>query len=112
LGILQDKDGTKMGALLAPLAGRIVLTTLSSERSLAPAQLLPVCRRANGQAPVVICASLAEAMAQVENDPLIVMAGSLYLVGEAMELLGLSPEAAAGEWRLNEWGAPAELCRT
>ena len=34
-------------------------------------------------------------------------AGSLYLVGEAMELLHLSPIPATDERRLNEWGTPA-----
>ena len=35
-------------------------------------------------------------------DDFIVITGSLYLVGEALELLGLSP-AGGGERRLNEW---------
>ena len=37
------------------------------------------------------------------NDP-VVITGSLYLVGEALELLGFSP-AAGGERELNEWQA-------
>jgi len=34
--------------------------------------------------------------------PLIVVAGSLYLIGEALEVLGVSP-AGTGERGLNEW---------
>ena len=37
----------------------------------------------------------------------VVITGSLYLVGEALELLGLSP-AGEGERGLNEWSAPAQ----
>ena len=33
----------------------------------------------------------------------VVIAGSLYLIGEAMELLGLSPVPAADEKALNNW---------
>jgi len=34
-----------------------------------------------------------------------VLTGSLYFLGEAMELLQLSPGLAIGERALNEWGA-------
>ena len=38
-----------------------------------------------------------------EQDPFVVIAGSLYLIGEAMELLGLGPVLAADEKALNNW---------
>jgi len=42
-------------------------------------------------------------LADADNDSFVVIAGSLYLVGEAMELLGLSPGNVVGERGLNEW---------
>jgi hypothetical protein len=47
--------------------------------------------------------SLEEALREVAGEPFVAIAGSLYLVGEAMEFLG----AAKGseERGLNEWNA-------
>ena len=56
---------------------------------------------------MVVCAYLAAALKLAERDRLVVIAGSLYLVGEALELLGLSPTPAHEERSLNEWGTPA-----
>ena len=45
--------------------------------------------------------SVVEALAETRRDEVVVITGSLYLVGEAMELLGLGH--AAHERALNEW---------
>jgi hypothetical protein len=37
---------------------------------------------------------------------MVLVAGSLYLIGETMERLGLSPTTETGERALNEWTAP------
>jgi dihydrofolate synthase/folylpolyglutamate synthase len=103
LGILQDKDWLRICEFLAPLAGRILLAPVGSERSAAPQQLSEVCHRANPQVEVTICGSLAQALAAAESDRFVVVTGSLYLIGEAMEHLRLLP-AATGERSLNEWG--------
>ncbi len=107
LGILEDKDWKTIGAMLAPLAGRLLLTPVKSERTLAPAELLSVSHKANPQASVIVCASLAEALEKTKEDRVMVITGSLYLVGEAMELLGLLAAPSDGESRLNEWGGRA-----
>jgi hypothetical protein len=44
------------------------------------------------------------ALDQAANDRFVVVTGSLYLVGEALESFGLSP-AASDERALNEWSA-------
>jgi hypothetical protein len=54
---------------------------------------------------VVACGNLAAALTACKNEPLVVITGSLYLVGEALEQLGWS--SAGGERGLNEWRAPA-----
>ncbi len=92
-----------MIARLAPLAGRLVLTPVKSERSLPPQELLPIIGRAGCPAPVSVCASLSEALKQTADDPSLVICGSLYLVGEAMELLQVSAVPARNERDLNEW---------
>lgn len=90
--------------ILAPLASRILLTPVHSERSAAPHGLAEACRRANPNAEVRECPSLREALAAVAADPFVTVAGSLYLIGEAMELLELSPATTNPERGLNEWG--------
>jgi dihydrofolate synthase / folylpolyglutamate synthase len=107
LGILRDKDWPGMCDLLAPLAERILLVPVPSERSATPQELAAACRRANPRAQVTEHASLSEALAATVGDAFLIVAGSLYLVGEAMELLHLSPAKARNERGLNEWSGVA-----
>ena len=112
LGILQDKDWPGMCEILAPLARRILLVPVPSERSATPQELAEACRRANPRAQVMECASLGEALAKAANDGFVTIGGSLYLIGEAMELLHLSPAKAYSERGLNEWSGAAEPGQT
>lgn len=75
---------------------------VASERTVSAVKLAETFRLAGQSAEA--CASLAEALPRVGHEPFVVIAGSLYLIGEAMELLGLL-NAAGGERALNEWGA-------
>jgi len=102
-GILRDKDWPAMCEILAPLAGRILLVPVHSERTAEPHGLAEVCARANPRAQVGEYPSLEAALQHTAQDEFIVVAGSLYLVGEAMELLRLSPATPADERGLNEW---------
>jgi len=103
LGILQDKDWPAMCHILAPLARRVFLAPVSSERTTSPHELQPACRQASPAAEIVVCNSLAEALDRSQHDPFVVITGSLYLVGEALELLRRDPPASTGERSLNEW---------
>ena len=103
LGILQDKDWDLMCEILAPLAGRILCVPVHSEHSAQPDQLREACRRTNPEANVETCASLAEALAGTGRTPFTVVAGSLYLIGEAMELLHVATAPSNDEKTLNEW---------
>jgi dihydrofolate synthase/folylpolyglutamate synthase len=103
LGILQDKDWGRMCEILAPLACRILLVPVHSERSAAPNGLAEACQRANPGAQVTEFACLGDALGDLVQAGFVVIAGSLYLIGEAMELLDLSPVKATEERGLNEW---------
>jgi dihydrofolate synthase/folylpolyglutamate synthase len=111
LGILEDKDWPGMCEILAPLAGRILLVPVPSERSATPQELAAACRRAYPGVETIECASLGEALAATAKDRFVTIGGSLYLIGEAMELLHLSPATANSERALNEWGGAAESAR-
>ncbi len=109
LGILRDKDWPTMSHILAPLARRLLLVPVHSQRTAAPAELHAVCREANPAVEVVDCRSLAEALDRAQADPLVVITGSLYLVGEALERLHLTLNARTGERDLNEWSLAKSL---
>jgi dihydrofolate synthase/folylpolyglutamate synthase len=106
LGVLQDKDWRHICEALAPLAVRIVTVPVASERTANAPELAAACRAANPAAEIFACDSPAAALEKVASDDFVVVTGSLYLVGEALELLGRSP-VPGGERGLNEWsGAP------
>jgi dihydrofolate synthase/folylpolyglutamate synthase len=110
LGVLQDKDWQQICELLAPLAEKIFVVPVASERSANPKELAEVCQTANSSAEILVCNSLSEAFEKLgsrgrsPHQSFTVITGSLYLVGEALELLGFSP-AAENERALNEWSS-------
>jgi dihydrofolate synthase / folylpolyglutamate synthase len=107
LGILRDKDWPGMCEILAPLARRILLVPVPCERSAAPEELAEACRRANPRADATPHPSLKQALAETAAETFVIIAGSLYLIGEAMELLELSPAKTTPERGLNEWTSSA-----
>ena len=108
LGILSDKDWTRMIQVLAPLADKIVLSPVASERTTTPESLAPVCRQASPRAQICLAQSLPQALEAAAQSPLLLVTGSLYFIGQAMEWLGVAPGAARDERGLNEWDpAPA-----
>lgn len=104
LGVLADKDWAPIASTLAPLGRRVLLVPVTSQRSLPPAELVDTCRQANPATTPEVCTSLEHALALAEREPFILITGSLYLVGEAIERLGLSPRPPTDERGLNEWG--------
>jgi dihydrofolate synthase/folylpolyglutamate synthase len=103
LGALADKDCHSICEALAPLAGRIWCVPVSSERTADATTIAGYCREANPKAEVAACPTLAAALHAAAGEPFLVVAGSLYLIGEAMEHLRLDAAAGSDEKRLNEW---------
>lgn len=108
LGILADKNLAQICEILAPLAGRILLTPVGSRRSASTGELLQACRAANVTAVIRETKNLSDALEISAGDKFVVIAGSLYLIGEALDLLKLAPTTAIPERSLNEWsGKPS-----
>jgi dihydrofolate synthase/folylpolyglutamate synthase len=105
LGVLQDKDWEAICRILAPVASRILLAPVPSDRTTNPDELSAACRQANVPIPISVCSSLGAALAQSSSDSFLLITGSLYLVGEALELLQFSTTKHQDERGLNEWGA-------
>lgn len=104
IGMLRDKSWIESISTLLPSADRLIVVPVKSERSLNVSELAKFCRaseRFTGR-EVVECPCLSEALVIANSDPLTVITGSLYLVGEAIALLGLAP-IDRNEPPLNEW---------
>ncbi len=104
-GALKDKSWPEMLKVLAGTASRLVLTPLKTSRSFAPAEALESYPEAT------VCESLDQALTLVAEERFVVVAGSLYLVGEALEALNLSPAPSLPERALNEWSLQRSLTR-
>ena len=104
-GILADKDCEEICNILAPLARRILPVPVASERTAQPADLALYCRQANPSAEVTQHDSLQSALAATAGESFLVITGSLYLVGEALDLLRPGQTQSRDERALNEWGA-------
>lgn len=103
-GALGDKQWPEICRTLAPLAAKIFTVPVASERSAQAEELAAAFRSANPAAEISVGQSISEALIASQNEAFVVITGSLYLVGEALERLGHSP-AQTGERGLNEWSA-------
>jgi dihydrofolate synthase/folylpolyglutamate synthase len=88
---MADKDVESMGAALAPVVRRVRFVPAASSRAAAPEEL---ARRFGARGDARVAPGVAAALAELLDDPnpnpkaeLIIIAGSLYLVGEARGLL-------------------------
>ena len=104
IGVLGDKDWREMCEIFAPLAAKIFTVPVASARTAGADELAEFFQSANPSAKIIACGNFSEALHASKDEPFIVVAGSLYLIGEALEVLGLSP-AGTNERGLNEWTA-------
>ena len=104
--VMQDKDWPAMCRILAPLASRICLAPVSSDRSADPEVMREFCRQLNPSAEAHACSSMSDALSRTASDPFVLVTGSLHFVGEAIEALNLSAIPSQDERGLNEWTTP------
>jgi folylpolyglutamate synthase/dihydropteroate synthase len=98
---MRDKDYPAICKILAPIAGKIHLPPIGSARTADPALLAACCREAAPGTPVLSCKDLPAAFAGAADEKFIVVTGSIYFIGEAMEFLGLVPPSS--ERALNDY---------
>jgi dihydrofolate synthase/folylpolyglutamate synthase len=96
-GAMEDKNVADIAAELFPLAKRLILTTPDTSRALSTDELLKVVPAGFDPDSVFLTANSSEAIAAADQvsgrDDLIVVTGSLYLVGEVRKMLtARSPE--------------------
>lgn len=88
-GILDDKAYQKMFASLLPLCRRVILVQAQTERSIDPETMRADASRFLGDVSVIrdIDEAIATARATANDGELVLVAGSLYVAGEARAAL-------------------------
>jgi dihydrofolate synthase/folylpolyglutamate synthase len=92
-GAMRDKAISEMTEILFPLAERVIATRAENPRSASPEEIQQAGSRTGAEiepvAEVEAALERARAGASREAAMVIVVTGSIYLVGEAMRLLGV-----------------------
>jgi len=90
-GVLRDKAMSEMAEILFPIAERVIVTHANNPRSASPAEIREAARRV--AAEIDEAESVAEAIEKATRiagpNGLVVVTGSIYIVGEAMRTLGV-----------------------
>ncbi|UCH34879.1 MAG: bifunctional folylpolyglutamate synthase/dihydrofolate synthase [Armatimonadota bacterium] len=98
LGISRDKDIRAVGTQLCPIADRVVFTASKLPRATAAGELSAALGDLfqNTAIAAAVPEALRVALAEAGEDDLVLVTGSLYIVGEAMEALEIMrrPELA------------------
>lgn len=87
---LEDKDISGMMRVLAPVVKEVVVTGLRDRRVADPERLARLWRRWLGAERVSVAGDVKEALTLLKGSGLVFATGSLYLVGELLELAGAS----------------------
>lgn len=92
-GAMRDKNLEAVGATLFPLAAQVVLTNAGTGRAASPEEIARRVGEPAARAERVqdVPEALARARALATPYGLVVVAGSLYLVGEVLRLMGEQP---------------------
>lgn len=85
-GVMQDKQVSQIGELLFPLAGELILTAPEQARSMPPHEIAALPCAAHARIAPSITGAL-EMARRAAPDDLVVITGSLYLVGAVRPLL-------------------------
>jgi dihydrofolate synthase/folylpolyglutamate synthase len=90
-GAMRDKAISEMTEILFPLALRVIATRAENPRSASPEEIQQAGSRTGAEIEPVaeVAAALQRARDGAGPEAVIVVTGSIYLVGEAMRLLGV-----------------------
>jgi dihydrofolate synthase/folylpolyglutamate synthase len=83
-GAMRDKAVDEIAGILFPLASRLIFVAPSSSRALRPEALVEIAGR--GETAPNVGAALDRVRGQASADDVVLITGSLFLVGEARTL--------------------------
>ena len=89
---MRDKAVQEMAEILFPLAQRVIVTHVDNPRAATPEELQQAATRTGADvvAEPNVSASLGRAFEQTPQDGIIVVTGSIFLVGDTIKQLGIS----------------------
>ena len=90
-GMMRDKAIGEVAEILFPLAERVIATHAENPRSAAPEEIANAAHRVSVEieAAAEVSAALAAARAYAGSGGVVVVTGSIYVVGEAMRALNI-----------------------
>jgi dihydrofolate synthase/folylpolyglutamate synthase len=89
-GAMRDKAIGEMAEILFPLADRVIATRADNPRSASPEEIRAAASRTSTQIEEAaeVAAAVELARSSTQPNAVVVITGSIYIVGEAMRLLG------------------------
>jgi dihydrofolate synthase/folylpolyglutamate synthase len=96
-GAMRDKAFGEMAGILFPIAGTVLATQAENPRSATPAEIVQAGARTGAliECLPTVAAAMERARKLAEPGAVVVVTGSIFVVGEAMQTLGV--RVAAGE---------------
>lgn len=87
--VMKDKDIRRIADILFPLARKVILTQVPMPRAASPEEVLSFCRKHAGKIALEpdVGKAFRQALAEAGARTPVVVAGSLFLVGEVKKLL-------------------------
>jgi len=99
-GAMRDKDIAEMAEILFPLAESVIATSADNPRSATPEEIRAAASRTGSEIAAAndVASAIQQARVQAGAKGIIVVTGSIYVVGEAMLALGVgAPREADGK---------------
>ena len=92
-GAMRDKAVAEIASILFPLAAIVIATCADNPRAATPEEITVAGERTGAEiiAEPAVDRALARARELAGSDGVVVITGSIYLVGEAMRLLSIQP---------------------
>ena len=89
-GAMRDKAISEMTEILFPLAERVIATRPANPRAASPEEIRQAASRTGTEIDAVddVRQAVERARSLASGDAVVVIAGSIYLVGEAMPVIG------------------------
>jgi dihydrofolate synthase/folylpolyglutamate synthase len=92
-GVMRDKAMQEIAEILFPIAGRVIVTHANNPRSASPDEIRQAAVRVAASSDIGEAEDVPSALDRAKNvagrDGLVVVTGSIYIVGEAMQTLGV-----------------------
>ena len=94
-GAMRDKAIGEIAEILFPLGERVIATRAENPRSAGPEEIREAASRSSTEVEGVpdVASALERARIFADSDGIVVVTGSIYIVGEAMQALGVRVDA-------------------